>query len=276
MHSDAPSNPSACELLQCQSLTFSHRLAKCRARSIVDVFWSHFSSALTSSSVSKRALSLVFLCSLAQGSFQLLVADHWLHALLARAQVCFRVQDVCTVLVDNVGTFNIVHKLRKLLDRCSVADDLSSVVSPEDCHRSSICTLLHRQDRPRCIRNLVVDSHFTSLASCEPNISPRTAVSQRFTTYTAQRQITFAQVPYWMQNSAGNTTEPESRIGRSSACAVHRLRVACVCRGWWTSGCRWQTSMCRSQSVTQPSQRAVASYQIIRGIDVSHLAAPFS
>ena len=143
--------------------------------------------------------------------------DHWLHALLARAQVCFRVQDVCTVLVDNVGTFNVVHKLRKLLDRCSVADDLSSVVSPEDCHRSSICTLLHRQERSRCIRNLVVDSHFTSIASCEPDISPRTAVSQRFTTYTARRQLflRFDNFNLLDAKLCGqvDTTEPESSIG---------------------------------------------------------------
>ena len=48
------------------------------------------------------ALSLVFLCCLAQGSFQLVVADHWLHVLFNRALACSRVQDVGVVRVENV------------------------------------------------------------------------------------------------------------------------------------------------------------------------------
>ena len=47
------------------------------------------------------ALSVVFLCRLAQNSFQLVVADYSLHVLHTRVLACFRVQDASSVLVDN-------------------------------------------------------------------------------------------------------------------------------------------------------------------------------
>ena len=120
-------------------------------------------------------LSLVFLCRLAQGLFQLAVDDHWLRVPFTRALACFRVPDVGTVLVDNVEAFSFVQNFRNVLDCCSVSG--STVVKLEACQRSTVCTPLHRHDRHRCISHLEVD-----LSVC-------TAGSQRCTTHTAQWQL---------------------------------------------------------------------------------------
>ena len=150
------------------------------------------------------------LCRLAQGSFQRVVADQWLHVFFARALACFRVQDAGTALVDYVEAFSFVQNCRTFLECCSVSDDLSSAVRLEDCHRSSLCTVLHRQGRPRCISHLAVDSLVTSIASFELDISPRTEVSQRFTKHSEQRQLLLEvhHFEYWMQNCSRRSKQP--------------------------------------------------------------------
>ena len=63
---------------------------------------------------SPGALSLLLICRVAQGSFQLVVADHWLHVLFTRALACFRVQDVGTVLAHNFAAFSFIQNLQRL------------------------------------------------------------------------------------------------------------------------------------------------------------------
>ena len=120
------------------------------------------------------AFFFVFLWLLAHHSMHLVIADHWLHVLFTGPLGCFRVQDVSTVLVDNVEAFSCVRNFLTFLDCCSVSGDFSDAARLEDCHRSSVCTLRYRQDRPRCIRHIDEDSHSTSITSCELDISPRT------------------------------------------------------------------------------------------------------
>ena len=79
-----------------------------------------------------------------------------------------------------------VQNFRICVDCCSVSDDLSPAVRLEECHRSSVCTRLHRLDRPRCIGHLEVHSWFTFIDCCE---LPRIVVLQRFTKHTKQRQL---------------------------------------------------------------------------------------
>ena len=107
-------------------------------------FLSGWPRAFSCSSLSQGALSLMFLCRLAQSSFQLVVADHWPHVLFTRALACLRVQEESAVEVDNVETFSFVENFR---NSCTVSDNLSTAVRLG--HRSSVCTLLHRQDGPR-------------------------------------------------------------------------------------------------------------------------------
>ena len=78
--------------------------------------------------------------------------------LFTRALARFRVQESSTVFCTTLKRSVSFKFFVNYLDCCSVSDDLSLAVKLENCHTSSVCTLLHRQDHPRCTSHLHVGS----------------------------------------------------------------------------------------------------------------------
>ena len=77
---------------------------------------------------SQVAHSLVFPRSLTQGSFQWIISDHRLHALFFPALEVSGVQDVGTVLVDDVEALGAARNFRKYPDSLPILDASSSAV----------------------------------------------------------------------------------------------------------------------------------------------------
>ena len=106
----------------------------------------------------------ISLCRLTQGSLQSVIPDDRKSTLRLDTVIpaSFDIQDIGTVLVDNVKTHGFVENCDDVLDRTSILDDPSSVIRLEVCDRSSVSTLLHGQHRTRCIRDLKIHTHAAS------------------------------------------------------------------------------------------------------------------
>ena len=89
------------------------------------------------------AVTFVFVGNLAQSSLQSIVPDYWLHGLFIGTLAVFRVEEVGTVVVDDVAALGAVQNLGGFQYWSLALDDHFSAVRLEDGCRSRVYTFLN-------------------------------------------------------------------------------------------------------------------------------------